>query len=74
VDVVLRDIAEKEVLIGERLSIEALLRNEVDVRYKKVGVVVCGSAGMCDNVRAIVAGFGRSEKTVFELKVEAFSW
>ncbi|KAK3064204.1 hypothetical protein LTS18_009225 [Coniosporium uncinatum] len=73
-DVVLRDMADKEVLIGERLNIEALLRNEVDVGYKKVGVVVCGPAGMCDDVRAIVAGFGRSGKIVFELEVEAFSW
>jgi len=67
-------MADKEVLIGERLNIEALLRNEVDVGYKKVGVVVCGPAGMCDDVRAIVAGFGRSGKIVFELEVEAFSW
>ncbi|KAI9722283.1 MAG: hypothetical protein M1812_001755 [Candelaria pacifica] len=73
-DVVLRDMADKEVVIGEQLNIEALLRSAAQAGYEKVGVVVCGPGGMCDVVRTAVAGLGRGGKTVFELDVSAFSW
>ena len=73
-DVLLRDMAEKEVVVGQRLHIEALLRSEVQAGYGKVGVVVCGPGGMCDEVRARVAGLGRGGNTVFELEVDSFSW
>lgn len=44
--------------------------------YKKVGVVPCGPAEMCDEVRALVAGLRRisGREKVFELHVDAFSW
>ena len=73
-DILLRDMAEKEVVVGQRLHIEASLKIEVQAGYGKVGVVVCGPGGMCDGVRARVAGLGRGGKTVFELKVDSFSW
>lgn len=73
-DVVLKNILDKEVVVGERLNIEALLRSEAQAGYGKVGVVVCGPEGMCDAVRSGVSGLGRGGKTVFELEVDAYSW
>ncbi|KAK6536624.1 hypothetical protein TWF281_000851 [Arthrobotrys megalospora] len=73
-DVVLKRLSDKEVLIGERLNIDNLLRKEAEAGYAKVGVVVCGPPGMCDDVRAKVAGFGRGSRTVFSLEVHSFSW
>ncbi|KAJ3043479.1 hypothetical protein HDV00_004867 [Rhizophlyctis rosea] len=65
---------EKEIVVGERLGLEGLLRKEAEVGYGRVGVVVCGPGGMCDEVRALVAALGRHGKTVFELEVDAYSW
>ncbi|PQE03966.1 hypothetical protein CJF31_00003065 [Rutstroemia sp. NJR-2017a BVV2] len=73
-DVVLSDIPDKEIEIGARLNIDNLLKHEAEAGYGKVGVVVCGPGGMCDAVRARVAGLGRAGKTTFELEVDAFSW
>jgi predicted ferric reductase len=73
-DVELKNVAEKDIVVGERLSVEDLLRTEMLAGHRKVGVVVCGPGAMCDDVRAKVAGLGRSSKTVFELEVDAFSW
>jgi predicted ferric reductase len=70
----LDSVADKQVLIGQRFAVKELLQKEVDVGYKKVGVVVCGPGEMCDEVRAVVAGLGRGSNTVFELHVDAFSW
>lgn len=67
-------VADKEVVVGRRLDVDALLAHEVRAGWKRVGVVVCGPAELCDAVRAAVAGFGRQEKTIFELEVDAFSW
>ncbi|RYP64310.1 hypothetical protein DL771_008812 [Monosporascus sp. 5C6A] len=70
----LDSIADKEVLIGKRLDVHSLLAQEVQAGWDKVGVVVCGPAELCDAVRAVVVSFGRQEKTVFELEVDAFTW
>jgi predicted ferric reductase len=70
----LGNVADKQVLIGQRFAIKDLLQKEIDAGYKKVGVVVCGPAEMCDEVRALVAGLGRGNRTVFELHVDAFTW
>ncbi|KAI1453015.1 ferric reductase like transmembrane component-domain-containing protein [Annulohypoxylon moriforme] len=67
-------VADKVVLVGERLDVNALLAQEVSSGWKRVGVVVCGPGGLCDDVREAVVSFGRREKTVFELEVDAFSW
>ena len=71
---ILKEVADKEVLVGQRLDVGALLREEAQAGYAKVGVVVCGPGGMCDDVRAGVVGLGRHGKTVFELEVDSFSW
>lgn len=74
----LRDAAlvDKEVVVGERLDIEAILQREARAGYASVGVVVCGPPAMCDDVRARVAGLGRAgaSGTLWELDVLAFSW
>jgi predicted ferric reductase len=44
-DVVLSDVRDKEIEIGARLNVHALLSNEADAGYGKVGVVVCGPGG-----------------------------
>lgn len=72
--VVLRNVADKDILVGERFNIAKLLQSETQAGHAKVGVVVCGPGAMCDAVRAAVAGVGRGSKTVFELEVDAFSW
>ena len=71
---VLASVADKQVYVGERLDVDGLLKVAAEAGYKKVGVVVCGPPGMCDDVRAKVAGIGRGNRTVFELEVDAFSW
>jgi predicted ferric reductase len=71
---VIENVADKQVFVGQRFAVKELLQKEIDAGYKKVGVVVCGPAEMCDEVRAVVAGLGRGSKTVFELHVDAFSW
>lgn len=72
-DVALGGVADKQVVVGERLDIDALLKSEAQAGYGKVGVVVCGPAEMCDVVRAKVSAHGRAGKTIFELEVDAFS-
>jgi hypothetical protein len=70
----LSSIADKIVMVGQRLDIEALLAHEIEIGWNKVGVVVCGPPGLCDDVRSAVVRFGKREKTVFELEVDAFGW
>jgi predicted ferric reductase len=71
---VLNGIAEKQVKVGQRLDVNAILSQEAQGGWKKIGVVVCGPGGLCDDVRAAVARAGRKGKVVFELEVDAFSW
>lgn len=71
--------AERDVLVsvGTRLDVDALLREEVRAGWRRIGVVVCGPGGLCDDVRDKVARLGRSEArngVVFELEVDAYSW
>ena len=67
---------EKEISVGKRLDIAALLQDEANIGWSKVAVVACGPAGMCDDARAIVARLGRARTggCSFELEVDAFSW
>ncbi|KAH0536625.1 hypothetical protein FGG08_006519 [Glutinoglossum americanum] len=74
VDGALSRANEKDVRVGRRLDISALLSQEVDSGWAKIGVVVCGPGGLCDDVRAAVATTGKKGKAIFELEVEAYSW
>ncbi|KAF2265213.1 ferric-chelate reductase [Lojkania enalia] len=73
---VLNEVQEKDISVGRRLDIHALLREEAGVGWSKIAVVVCGPATMCDDVRAAVALVGKEEagSCSFELEVDAFSW
>ena len=74
VDGVLSEIAEKNVEVCHRLNVSELLAEEVNSGWRKVGVVVSGPRGLCDDVRAAVAAAGRKGNTVFKLEVNAYSW
>ncbi|KAF1849358.1 uncharacterized protein K460DRAFT_428911 [Cucurbitaria berberidis CBS 394.84] len=71
---VLQGLREKEVSVGGRLDVTSTLEKEEAEGWKRIGVVVCGPGGLCDNVRSIVCRKGREGGAVWELDVEAFSW
>ncbi|KAL2760291.1 hypothetical protein ACRALDRAFT_1059855 [Sodiomyces alcalophilus JCM 7366] len=70
----LQDVAERDIKRGERINIEAVLNQEVEAGWTRIGVVACGPGGLCDDARAAVAAAGKKHKTVFELEVHAYSW
>ncbi|KAH6625273.1 ferric reductase like transmembrane component-domain-containing protein [Boeremia exigua] len=68
-------IKEKHVHVGERFDVGAVLGREKGEGWNRIGVVVCGPGGMCDEVRSSVSQRAReSSRTRWELDVEAFSW
>jgi ferredoxin-NADP reductase len=66
--------SDKDVRVGSRIDVNQLLAEEITAGWERVGVVVSGPAGLCDDVRATVSAAGRSGKTQFEFEVEAYSW
>ncbi|KAE8454198.1 hypothetical protein EG329_005123 [Mollisiaceae sp. DMI_Dod_QoI] len=66
--------SDKDVRIGKRLDVGQLLAEEMEAGWEKVGVVVSGRGGLCDDVRAVVAAAAKLGRTEFELEVEAYSW
>jgi hypothetical protein len=69
----LRD-AEQDIRINSRLDVRELLEDEGAKGWGRIGVVVCGPGGLCDDVRDVVTRLGRSYGGKWELDVEAFSW
>jgi hypothetical protein len=67
-------MSEKEVKVGSRLDVSSLLEEEQRTGWNRIGVVVCGPGGLCDEVRAQVVKAGRQGPVRFELVVDAFSW
>lgn len=65
---------ERSILVRGRNSVETALEQEVKAGGGLVGVVVCGPAGMCDEVRNQVSRLGKRYSTKWELDVEAFLW
>ncbi|KAK3386523.1 hypothetical protein B0H63DRAFT_137159, partial [Podospora didyma] len=65
---------ERDVRVGTRLDFAGVLAQEAEVGYKKVGVVVSGPGGFCDDARAAVVAAGKKGVAVFELEVDAYSW
>lgn len=60
---------------GPRFDFGVLLRDECEVQRRgKMGVVVCGPPGFCDDVRAAVVGVSKTSCVDIELCEEAFSW
>ena len=72
--VALSAVADKEVSVGYRLNVAQLLQEVVEAGWERVGVVVCGPSGLCDDVRATVVAASKIGKAEFELEVEAYSW
>jgi hypothetical protein len=71
---VLEGLREKHVSVGSRHNVGDLLEQEAREGWDRIGVVVCGPGGLCDEVRDVVSRRARGSKTRFELDVEAFSW
>ncbi|KAK6974381.1 ferric reductase like transmembrane component-domain-containing protein [Favolaschia claudopus] len=75
---VLDGVCEKEVVVGQRLGdFGEVLREEAERGWERVGVVVCGPPGMCDDVRAAVGRVGREVgggRCAFVLEVDSFAW
>lgn len=72
---VLEGVREKHVRVGERFDIDAVLEQEQGEGWDRIGVVVCGPGGLCDEVRNVVSRRARqTSETRWELDVEAFSW
>lgn len=65
---------EREVRVGRRFDVGEVVKAEAEkVDGGRLGVVVCGPAGMCDEVRdSVVQVLGNGVKV--ELCVEAFCW
>ncbi|KAK0622784.1 ferric reductase transmembrane component 4 [Immersiella caudata] len=64
-----------EVRVGQRFAAAEILEEESKAGWAKIGVVVCGPGGLCDDVRAAVVDLGkRSKDTTFVLEVEAYTW
>ncbi|KAF1927689.1 uncharacterized protein M421DRAFT_421531 [Didymella exigua CBS 183.55] len=68
-------LREKCVSVGRRLDVGGLLAQQESEGWKRIGVVVCGPGGLCDEVRSVVSRRARESGAVrWELDVEAFSW
>ncbi|KAM7212450.1 hypothetical protein V8F06_012176 [Rhypophila decipiens] len=76
VEPALEKVVRKDVRIARRLDLEKLLADEMELGWSRVGVVVSGPVGLCDDVRVAVASASRKTQgeTVFELEVDAYSW
>ncbi|KAK1766307.1 ferric-chelate reductase fre2 [Phialemonium atrogriseum] len=62
------------VAVGERLDLRYVLESELRSRPGGTTVVVCGPAGMADEVRCVVSGLSRQSGVLVRLVVESFSW
>lgn len=71
---ILKGIREKDVRIGKRIDVTGLLEQQENEGWNRIGVVVCGPGGLCDEVRCVVAKRARGKMAKWELDVEAFSW
>ena len=67
---------EKHIVVGQRLDLDGILREEAGIGYLRIGVVMCGPAAMADAVRALVANVARdmAGRCAFVLEVDAFVW
>ncbi|KAK5652928.1 hypothetical protein OQA88_9407 [Cercophora sp. LCS_1] len=64
-----------QIRVGQRFNPSELLDEEAQAGWAKIGVVVCGPGGLCDDARAAVVAAGKKYRgTEFVLEVEAYSW
>ena len=67
-------VSRIDVKIYPRHNVSDLLEQEAREGWDRIGVVVCGPGGLCDEVREVVSRRARGSRTRWELDVEAFSW
>ena len=72
----LHSLKDKSITLDARTDVENVVAEEVARGWDRIGVVVCGPGGLCDDARAAVVKAGRQHrgKVVFELEVDAYSW
>jgi predicted ferric reductase len=70
----LASLTDKTIELGTRADIRTVLHEEIHAGWARIGVVVCGPSGLCDDVRAAVVKAARNHRTIFELQVDAYSW
>ena len=70
----LQTVRERDVKVGGRFDVAALIDVEEAEGWKRIGVVVCGPGSLCDETRSLVVKKAKGGKAVWELDVEAFSW
>ena len=75
-DVPIGKLPEKHLAVGDRIPLDGLLREESNMGWSDIAVVVCGPVSMCDDVREIVARLAREKAHLcsFTLEVDSFSW
>ncbi|KAF6750415.1 metalloreductase [Ephemerocybe angulata] len=67
---------EVSVRIGDRWDVKGLVKAELDgtLEAGDLGIVVCGPAGMADDVRSAVGEYGATAKRGVVFVDEAFAW
>ncbi|KAI0472640.1 ferric reductase like transmembrane component-domain-containing protein [Xylariaceae sp. FL0804] len=65
---------DRDVRVGERFDVRQLLKSEMDDGWERIGVVVSGPGGLCDDVRSAVVAAAKLGRAEFELEVESYSW
>jgi NAD(P)H-flavin reductase len=71
---ILQNVAERDIGVGRRIDVAALLKEEVAAGWKKIGVVICGPDGLCDDARMAVIEASKKGPAIFEMEVDAYSW
>lgn len=69
----LSGVPTKEIRIGRRFNVFKPISEGAETGWVRVGVIVSGPSGLCNDVGAAVASAGRKCNTVFELEVDAYS-
>jgi hypothetical protein len=62
-----------QISIGDRFNLRTVIDGDISAGRGGTTVLVCGPAGMADEVRDIVTGLGRHGATV-RLVEESFTW
>lgn len=67
-------VVEKDVRVGSRLDVVVLLVEEEWMGWSRVGVVVCGFGGFCDDIWVLVIVKVWIGLIVWEFEVDVFFW
>ena len=68
-------LPEKEILVGQRLDMSALVKNEIHAGWMRIGIVCSGPAEMLDHAREIAEiAQANHPKVRLELHTDAYLW